>query len=216
MTTENKEQNSEEKLYAGKFKTVEDLESGYKASLPVFQENETLKKRLAEETKVPEEYQTPKEVAMNEAQLGEIKKIAKSSALTQKQYETLVRETNTRTQAGLEQYENNKKEIGADNLNLMQDFLKKQYGEKAASALLQSAVMNKELREEILSQRTKALNSGAPGFDQGGGTPMHGVTHNDLLKSREEMNQAKGKMRIDAQRRYINMTKRFTEQNRRA
>jgi hypothetical protein len=45
MTTET-QTNEQPKLYAGKFKTIEDLEAGYKSSLPVFQENETLKKTI--------------------------------------------------------------------------------------------------------------------------------------------------------------------------
>jgi len=215
MTTEAKATSTEGevKLYAGKFKTVEELEAGYKNSLPTFQENESLKKKLDDVTKVPDEYLTPSDIALHENDLAEIKRIAKNSGLTQAQYDKLARETNARTQANIQSFENAKKELGADKLNLIQDFVKKQYGDKVSDALMKSVITNKELREEILNQRTAALNSAAPGMGRASGSGSYLVTQKDVMAARDEMTKARGKARIEAQKRYISLQHQVAHQN---
>jgi hypothetical protein len=202
-----------EKLYAGKFKTVEELEAGYKNSLPTFQENETLKKKLEDVTKVPDEYMTPSDVALHEADIAQIKLLAKNSGLTQAQYDKLARETNARTQANVQSFEAAKKELGADKLNMIQDFVKKQYGDKVSDALMKSVITNKELREEILNQRQAALNSAAPGMGRAGGAGTYAVTQKDVMTARDEMNKCRGKARVEAQKRYIAMQHQYAHQN---
>ncbi len=204
---------NEDKLYAGKFKTVEELEAGYKNSLPTFQENETLKKKLDDVTKIPDEYQTPSDVALHETDLADIKRIAKSSGLTQAQYDKLVRESHAKTQANHQSFEAAKKELGADNLNLIQEFVKKQYGEKVSDALMKSVITNKDLREDILAQRTAVLNSTAPGMGRAGGAGSYAVTQKDVLASRDEMMKSRGKQRVEAQKRYVALQHQMAHQN---
>ena len=79
-----------DRLYAGKFKTVEELEAGYNNSAKVFQENEEVKRRLEESTKVPDDYQTPSDVQLHDNDIAQLKNAAKSSGLTQAQFDKLI------------------------------------------------------------------------------------------------------------------------------
>jgi hypothetical protein len=192
-------------LYAGKFKTVGELEAGYKNSLPTFQENENLKKQLEQMTKVPEMYNTPADIALHESDLSAVQHEAKSSGLTQAQYEKLVRERNALSLSKHQSYEQAKKDLGADNLNMLQDFIKKTYPEKAAEVLLRQAIMNKELRESIFSQRSEMLNSSIPGTNRISVDGKYNITEKDVLKAREDMNSLRGRARVEARNRYIAM-----------
>ncbi len=192
-------------LYAGKYKTVAELEEGYKKSLPTFQENEVLKKQLQESTKIPDMYSTPSDIALHESDLEIVKAEAKNSNLTQAQYERLVKERNARSLSKHQSYEDAKKELGADNINLIQDFLKKSYPEKVADKLLNDAIVNKEIRQSILDQRQQALNSGVPGLGRIVSTGSFVVTEKDVLKARDEMHNSRGKAKVEAQKRYVSM-----------
>lgn len=205
-------QNETEKLYAGKFKTVEELEAGYKNSLPTFQENENLKKKLEDITKVPDEYMTPVDLALDQDNIKDIKTLAKNSGLTQAQFDKLARETNAKLLSQTQSFEAAKKELGADNLNIIQDFVKKQYGEKVSDALMKSVITNKELRADILEQRKQALNSAAPGMGRATGYGSYTVTQKDVMTAREEMLKARGKARVEAQNRYIAMQHQMAHQ----
>jgi hypothetical protein len=191
------------KLYAGKFKTVEELEAGYNNAAKVYQDNEDLKKKYDETTKVPDDYQIPSEVQLHENDLAQLKSAAKNSGLTQSQFEKLALAQNQTVRSKLESFENAKKEVGADNLNLLQDFIGKTYPEKAGAALLKEAIKNKEVRDALLEQRTKALNSTVPGSNRVSSGNYNDVTHQDILKAREVMTKSRGKARVEAQRRYI-------------
>jgi hypothetical protein len=205
MTTDDKSNSGEggEQLYAGKFKTVAELEQGYKNSLPAFQEAENLKKQLETVTKVPDDYNTPTDISLHDSDLADVKKEAKASGLTQNQYEKLVRERNAKSANKFQSYEQAKKDLGADNLNILQDFIGKTYPEKAAAVLLKQAIMDKDIRESILNQRTEALNSGVPGISKLTGGKNYNVTHEDVLKARDSMMKARGRDRVEAQKRYV-------------
>lgn len=210
MTTEEKTEGTP--LYANKFKTVEELEVGYKNSLPVFQENQDLKKRLEEVSKVPESYNTPTDISLHSDDLNEIKTLAKNTGLTQAQYEKLVKEAQAKTSANVANFENAKKEMGADNINLLQDFVKKHYGDKAGEVLLTKAITDKELRESLMTARSQALNSSAPGNNKVA-TGNYFVTEKDILNKREEMMKSRGRGRVQLQKEYIDLQHKRAHQN---
>ena len=201
------------KLYAGKFKTVEELEAGYNSSARVFQENEELKRAHQEATKVPDEYAIPQGIELHDNDLAALKNAAKTSALTQSQFDKLALAENQRVRSKLESFEASKKEVGADNLNLLQDFISKTYPEKAGEALLKEAIKNKEVREAILAQRTQALNSSVPGSNRVTVGSYNQVTHKDVIGAREEMLKMRGKARVEAQRRYIALSAQLAHAN---
>jgi hypothetical protein len=195
----------EGKLYAGKFKTVEELEAGYNNAAKVYQENDDLKKKHEESTKVPDAYFVPTGIELHENDLEELKQSSKNSGLTQAQFEKLAIAQNEKVRGKVQSFENAKKEIGADNLNLLQDFITKTYPQKAGEALMKEAIKNKEVREAILNQRTQALNSSVPGVNQVFSHSYNNVTHEDVIKARDVMTKSRGKARVEAQKRYIGL-----------
>lgn len=213
MSEQNNQGTQSDKLYAGKFKTVEELEQGYNNSAKVYQENDDLKKKFEEVTKIPDDYNTPADVALHDADLAIVKQEAKNSGLTQTQYEKLVRERNARSSSKHQSFEQAKKELGADNINILQDFLKKTYPEKVAEKMLNDAITNKEIRESILTQRQQYLNSTVPGGHRvspaGGG---YAVTEKDIYKARDEVQSSRGKAKVEATKRYINLQREFAHQ----
>ena len=82
---------SEPRLYAGKYKTVEELEEGYKQSYPVHQENETLKKKLQTLEKAPDVYLTPEGLHLDENSVNEMKEVARKANLSQDAFNNLAR-----------------------------------------------------------------------------------------------------------------------------
>jgi hypothetical protein len=198
--------NEEVKLYAGKFKTVEELEAGYNNAAKVYQENDDLKKRMEESTKVPDDYQIPSDIQLHESDVEDLKQAAKESGLTQAQFERLAAKQNQVVKSKVESFENAKKEVGLDNINLLQDFLSKTYPDKVAEKMLNEAIKDKGLREQLLEQRTKLLNSSVPGSNKVTTSTYNTVTHEDLRKARDIMMKSRGKARIEARNRYVSMS----------
>jgi|GEM_PF-1063681 hypothetical protein len=197
------------KLYAGKFKTVEELEAGYNNSAKVFQENEDLKKRHEDATKIPDDYQIPADVTLHENDVAQLKHAAKNSGLTQTQFEKLALAQTQTVKSKLEAFENAKKEVGADNLNLLQDFLKKTYPDKVADQMLKEAIKDKDLRGQLLDQRSKMLNSSVPGSGNVSVGSYNDVTHEDIKKARDVMMKSRGRARVEAQKKYISLSSRL-------
>lgn len=195
----------ETKLYAGKFKTVEELEAGYNNAAKVYQENDDLKNKYDAVTKVPDAYAVPQGIELHENDIEELKQSSKNSGLTQAQFDRLALAQNDKVKGKVQSFENAKKEIGADNLNLLQDFISKTYPEKAGAALLKEAIKNKEVRDAILTQRTQVLNSSVPGVNKVFSSGYNEVTHEDVIKAREVMTKSRGRARVEAQKRYIGL-----------
>ena len=183
----------ETKLYAGKFKTVEELEAGYNNAAKVYQENDDLKNKYDAVTKVPDVYAVPQGIELHENDIEELKQSSKNSGLTQAQFDRLALAQNDKVKGKVQSFENAKKEIGADNLNLLQDFISKTYPEKAGAALLKEAIKNKEVRDAILTQRTQVLNSSVPGVNKVFSSGYNEVTHEDVIKAREVMTKSRGR-----------------------
>lgn len=198
-----------DKLYAGKFKTIEELEAGYNNAAKVYQENEDLKNKYIEVTNVPDDYQIPKDVNLHENDIAQLKQTAKNSGLTQAQFEKLAQVQTQNVRAQLDSFENAKKEVGTDNLNLLQDFLNKTYPPKVAEKMLKEAIKDKDLREQILEQRSKLLNSSIPGSNNVTIGSYNDVTHEDIRKARDVMMKSRGKARIEAQKKYISLSSRL-------
>jgi hypothetical protein len=168
-----------EKLYAGKFKTVEELEAGYKNSLPTFQENETLKKRVDELGTVPDAYLNPSDVDLDAQRLTDIQARAKEAGMTQAQYEKFVRSDKQRLDVHQQNFDKAKKELGDESLNILTDYVNKNYPKELHENLLRSFIVNKEARAAALNHRSQLLNNQVPGLNkpaQGG----YSVTQKDV------------------------------------
>lgn len=209
MTTENKDSqgntNEDTRLYAGKFKTVEDLEAGYKNSLPAFQENEQLKTRLKEATEIPASYLNPSDVTLEQDRLSDLQERARDAGMTQGQYEKYVRQENARQNAAQSKFEGMRKEVGEETLNILKDYVGKNYPKEFHDNMLNSFIVNKEARQAALNHRSQLLNSQTPGVNKpsaGGYT----VTDEDIQKAYKAKEAARGQHgQAEAQRRYLNL-----------
>jgi hypothetical protein len=209
-TNSNSNNEGTDKLYAGKFKTVEELEVGYNNSAKVFQENSDLKKKLDEVSRVPDDYNPPQGIALHETDLAEAKRLAKESGMTQSQFERFAKEQESKSRKMVDDFEAAKKDIGADKLNLLQDYIKNYYPEKIQDHMLKTLIKNKEAREAAFAHREQLLNSSAPGM----GTPSrpfeYRVQYDDVLKAREahQKNKSDPKLR----KRYLDITSAYAHQ----
>lgn len=176
----------EPKLWAGKYKTPEELESAYKNVAGTYEENKEIKKKLEEVTRVPEKYEPPQDVHLRDAELKEIISIAKNAGLTQQQFERTAREMQSRIQSNIEVIENNKKEIGEEKLTIIQDYVKKYYPENLQSAVFNQILKDKNAMSDALKDRDARLNSQAPGMNQAGsGAPQKYDGQKDLYDAAE-------------------------------
>lgn len=197
------ENNTEtQQLYAGKFKSVEDLEAGYKNAAKVFDENQQLKSQLETITKVPDDYMHPADVELDQNRLADIKARAKEAGMTQAQYEKFVKSDKDRLEKMKSHFEEAKKALGEDKLNLLNDFIAKAYPKEIADGVLKSAVTNKAARDAILQQREHALNNRVPGMDRVA-TPTHYSISDDDIKKAYIQKEKTGSIR-DIER-YMNL-----------
>ena len=158
---------------------------------------------------MPDDYQVPGEVTLHDNDVAQLKAAAKNSGLTQAQFEKLALAQTQSVKAQVDAFENAKKEVGADNLNLLQDFLAKTYPEKVAERMLKEAIKDKDLRAQLLDQRTKLLNSSVPGSSKVSMGTYNEVTHDDVHKARELMMKSRGKARVEAQKKYVALSSRL-------
>jgi hypothetical protein len=205
MTQDNQNQTNpnenENKLYAGKFKTVEDLETGYKNAATVYDENEKLKKQMSELSEVPSSYLNPADLEVDQARATDIQARAKEAGMTQAQYEKFLRSDKARVEQQKQNFEKAKKELGEETMNLIQDFVNKAYPKEVAEGIINATVVNKEARQAILNQRQRALDNRMPGMEK----PSHGgytVSDEDIRKAYAQ--KEKTKMPNDINR-YLNL-----------
>jgi len=168
------------KLYAGKFKTVEDLEKGYNNSLPVLQENEQLKAKLEEASRVPDAYKHPEDVQLDQGRLTAIQQRAKEAGMTQAQYEKYIRFEKGAIERSQQGFENARKEVGEETLNLLQDYVKNAYPEALHDGIIKTLITNKEARQAALSHREQMLGDQVPGMGKPAFTKYNQVTDEDV------------------------------------
>lgn len=149
------------KLYAGKYKSVEELEKAYKNSAKVFNDNKALQERL-KNYEVPESYNLP-DVSLPETMLQEIDGLAKAAGLSQKQFnKTLYAMVEQKNQYQT-QLENKKKTLG-DKLNIVQDYVTKTYPTSLHTTILNTLIGDENAMSEALKHRDQLLNSQVPGL----------------------------------------------------
>ncbi len=190
-------------LYAGKFKTVEDLENGYKNSLPVLQENEQLKAKLEEAMRVPDAYQHPTDIALDQNRVADIQIRAKDAGMTQPQYEKFLRNEQARIERGQQGFENARKEVGDETLNMLQDYVKNHYPPSLADGVLKTLITNKEARAEAMAHRARLLGDRVPGVGQPAFTKYNLVTDDDVKKAYDAKDKNPHDMK--ARQKYLNL-----------
>ena len=149
------------KLYAGKYKSVEELEKAYKNSAKFFNDNKALQERL-KNYEVPESYHLP-DVSLPKTMLQEIEGLAKAANLSQEQFnKTLfaMAEQQKHYQIQLE----DKKKTWGDKLPLVQDYITKNYPTSLHATVLNTLIGDENAMTEALKHRDQLLNSQVPGL----------------------------------------------------
>lgn len=195
-----------EKLYAGKFKTVDELENGYKSAATVYQANQNLTQQLEAATKVPDDYVPPVDITMQEDEAKTLKDIAKKSGLTQKQFDAAAKalaDQNAITkQAEVNRQLEIRKQLGDDKIALVNEFVSKTYPAQVADAVMKQALTSTEAFRALMAQRDASLNSSVPGMSNVGAAPQP-VTHNDVVTARNAHLAQPGNMKLRES--YINL-----------
>jgi hypothetical protein len=149
------------KLYAGKYKSVEELEKAYKNSAKVFNDNKALQERL-KNYEVPESYHLP-DVSLPKTMLREIEGLAKAANLSQEQFNKTLYAMAEQQKQYQTQLKDKKKTLG-DKLNLLQDYVNKTYPTALHTTVLNTLIGDENAMTEALKHRDQLLNSQVPGL----------------------------------------------------
>jgi hypothetical protein len=202
MTTSDDQKQNEEKLYAGKFKSIEDLENGYKNSAAVYDENEKLKKEIEEFKTTPHEYLNPKDVELDQNRIEDIKARAKEAGMTQAQYEKFVMGDKARVEKHKQGFEEAKKAVGEQTLNILQDYVNKYYPKEIGEQMMKSLIADKTAREAALKHRDSLLNTTVNGLNRPAQGGYH-VTQEDIDKAYAKKEKHPGDLK--ARQHYLNL-----------
>ena len=149
------------KLYAGKYKSVDELEKAYKNSAKVFNDNKALQERL-KNYEVPESYHLPN-VSLPETMLQEIEGLAKAANLSQEQFNKTLFFFFLQQKQYQAQIEEKTKNLG-DKLNVIQDYVTKTYPTSLHTPILNTLLGDENAMTEALKHRDQLLNSQVPGL----------------------------------------------------
>ena len=158
-----------EVLYAGKFKSVEELEKGYKESLSVHMKNKELETKLAEMQAVPESYNVPEMSNLDSKQLAELTEVARNSKMTQAQFDAAISSLASNAQQQQSQWETRKKLVGEQNINVLKKYVDEtfsSYDEGFRSTMLNKIISDDSTMEKAMQDRERKLNSSLPGSNQ--------------------------------------------------
>lgn len=200
---------NEGKLFANKFKTVEDLEKAYGNSVTAMVEKAKLEKEL-EKFRPPENYQLPEDLKFPTHQAEELVAIAKNASLTQEQFEKTAREMNNRISSSRKAqedfYNERKSKIGEEKLNLLNDYVEKYYPSYARELMLDKLIKDDAAMSDALKDRDARLNTQAPGLSQGRtGTPERYEGERELREA--ALAAQKNPRDQKARERYINLAR---------
>lgn len=133
--------------------------------------------------------------------------------MTQTQFEKLLHKTYYKTIKQKENLENKVKALGEEEVNLLKDYVNKQFSDQAEEVkvtLLEKYIMDDKARTVALNHRNKILNTAIPGISQIN-PASYAVNYEDVLKAREAANKNPSNRRL--QEKYINLTAAYSNQN---
>lgn len=155
------------RLWANKFKSVEELEKAYGNAVTAMVDRNELQKKLDTITKVPDDYNIPDDIVLRETEINEIKEIAKNAGLTQEQFERTSKQMQSKIQKQLETFESLKNAIPDEEKNVLSGYVKKYYPEKVQDLILNQLYKDTEARRQAMTHRDQLLNSTVPGLNEG-------------------------------------------------
>lgn len=209
------EENNEKRKYAGKYDTVEQLEEGYKNASRVYQENEDLKKKLDESSKVPDDYFTPEGIELDEASLNDLKETAKHAELSQAAFDRLAAARANKLKAQESKYQEARNAMRDEDYNVLESYVKKNYAPSLVDSTIKKLVVDKDARQSAMQHREQLLNGTVTGVGKTGGMTGYHITKDDLLKSAAKVKEARtGRQRKEAENKHITLTSQYAAQKR--
>lgn len=183
----------EPKLYAGKYKSVDELEKAYNHSATAIREAKETASKLADQYKVPDTYETPADVSMRDSEIESIRTIAKKAGLTQNQFHETAREMQSRIKAEIDAVESAKASIGNEKLTILNDYVDRFYPESLRPTVLNKIIKDGNAMSDALKHRDSILNSSAPGMDKGstGASETRYDGQSELIKAAAQYNKTK-------------------------
>jgi len=198
---------SEPRSYAGKFGSVEELETAYGHAVNAIREANELKKMMV----VPDDYSIPDGVSLRDIEISEMKSMAKNAGLNQAHFEKMTKDMHSRIQSGLSAFEESKKSLGEENLNVITDYVKRVYPESLHDTVLTKLIKDKNAMSDAMRHRNELLNSQAPGMSSGStSVPKssydgEGELHKVALEYKKNPNE-------NNRNRYINLAREVSEE----
>lgn len=158
---------SEKRLYAGKYKSVEELEKAYGHSVNAFVEKSKLEKELSR-YQVPDDYSVPEGLSFREEDIQEIKSISKNANLSQEQFERTAKEMHDRVASNADRdrkfMEGRRTSIGEEKINVLEDYVEKNYPATVREVVLNKLIRDESAMTDALKDRDQRLNSQVPGM----------------------------------------------------
>ena len=105
--------------------------------------------------------------------------------MTQAQYEKFLRSDKARLEQNKQNFEKARKEVGEETINLLTDYVNKNYPKELHESMLKTFIANGEARKAALNHRGQLLNNQVPGMRQPAQGGYH-VTQDDVNKAYAE------------------------------
>ena len=199
--------NDEPQLYAGKFKSIEDLEKGYKEGLSVHLRNKELETEINTMRTLPDSYQVPEGIQLRESHINDIKDLAKCSGMNQNQFDSALKNYNDKVASQLSDIETRRNQVGEEKINVIKGYVDNKFSEFDDSfrqEVINKCIRDDNMMEKVMSDRDNMLNSKAPGVNQ---VPVQVQRRNDM---KSELFDAGIKAKMDprnksAREKYINL-----------
>lgn len=156
-----------EKLWAGKYRTPEEMEEAIAGKDKEYVKLKQTHDALANSTRAPDNYRVPDNIGLLQSEIDSLKNASKNANLSQEGFETLVQDLALQEQQRKDTYAEKLKEVGTENVTLLEDYVKKTYPEQIQETVLKQLVLDKDARAAALKHRNNQLDSRAPGMNEG-------------------------------------------------
>ena len=190
QTTEGAILDDTPKLYAGKFKSVEDLEHGYNQSLPLYQKNQKLESDIQKLKLVPENYSVPSDLSLRDSQINELKMMAKRAGMNEDQFAGAARALNENSSQQLNAFAARKESVGEEKMNLLKGFVEKNFSgfdDGFRETMFNQIIRDDKNMSDAMQQREQQLNSQVPGMSGTAGAPTKRDQMHDADRECQEL-----------------------------
>lgn len=180
------------KWVGGKYASPEEMEVAIQTKdqeyVKLNEQHVQLKEKHETLTKVPAAYELPPEVELSPREKAVIERAAKNAGLTQDHFTKVAQEFHADEVSRRQSYEERRKELGDEKLNVISDYVKKNYPEKVQEVVFNEIIKDDEAMTQAMNDRDKRLNSSAPGMNTGSTNvpPSKFDGQAELIKARDE------------------------------